>query len=268
MQNRPIYRDLLKHGIAEHELQRFINQLYIDQQGSKKVLESQELDTVIYARPKQQFFTAYNSGLCFSIAYGQSNITEALLKAGADPNLFNPYIGTQPALITAALRSDQPNRQLQNLLATPNIDIYLGKVVHSIPQTIFFYVDPALFFYLFLLDPAAKLLINDSDPENVIFCNEVITKGCKKLTHAVANQMTYTANGLICDTAGKMYARTEEIENSYMLINEKFGRLSAGPIVISYLSTTSSFFLKKPVSLQKIEHLQTELRPSTNRRGR
>ncbi len=241
-----IYEDLLEHGISQKELDNFIYGFQVNQEVPAEELgEFDHIDKPIYT-PCPIGFVTYQSGLCYAIASGNLKIAEALLNIGANPNIYNPYIDSSPALVMAALhRKDHP-RIYKLLLTAPNIDIYVGKILsnkHIFTAFLYAKGDANFIYKLLLLDPALTTLKEESF---------LFQEASNEIAEASKSIIPETVNAATCNAVGKLYKRANK-KHQLAIEDEKnllCGR-PMGRIVTSYL--TFSFFVNKPDSLAMLE---------------
>ncbi len=229
---KPIYRDLLTY-VKINELKIFMRGL-TTRLALKKlpITPLTEVDHPIYCKQKY-----YHSALCYAVTHNDYEMTKALLKIGANPNVADLNTPDGSALSIASQYN--PN-MLQILLAAPNLELY---TINAKGRSAFFSSDCSTTFVLSLLafDPLVSGLGED---EKLGMSNVIV--------EAIKSKSTYQTNTAICKMLKTVYVNEEDQKLVANEIKDACPFITSGqPIgdmILSYL------FVPKPHSLKVMEN--------------
>lgn len=115
---KPIYRDLLKHGITDKELTSFLGNLFMPSFTDELIKGGDPVN-----EPILHYGYYYHTALSYATHIGDEKIVSALLKIGAHPNVYDEDHTNGVALLIALQKNQMGIFNL--FLTVSDLDIYV-----------------------------------------------------------------------------------------------------------------------------------------------
>lgn len=268
MQSRPVFKDVLLHGITSEQLTHFLNGLR-DKDTGFHLSEQSEVNAEVYFKnPKRSDnIIDYRSALCFAVHLYDQSMVEALLKIGADQAYTGRFNNNEASPLEIAflhIKADKMENIISLLMAAPHTDIYTAINYHNNYINLFLLARGNVEFILqiFESDPVtASLQLEEKEEISLKIAREF-----KKGDH-------YSTNLAVRASVQKIYA-TDEMENRSIEVETRsteekltadfpINAADVRNVVLSYLFPPIK--PTKPDSLKEIERLVdswSELNPS------